>query len=121
MHLTEYPERDLTILDILPPGVSKGVALRSYAAAHSIQPAEIMAIGDNYNDLEMLEFAGNPVVVANGAPGMVQIARQKGWRITATNDDDGVAEVIESVLDASPVQSVAQLKQGPSVDRSPAY
>jgi hypothetical protein len=103
-HRTEYPLRDLSILDILPPGVSKGVALRSYAAAHAIQPSEIMAIGDNFNDLEMLELAGNPVAMAGSAPGLLVIAQDRGWQITASNDDDGVAQAIESVLEAIPVQ-----------------
>jgi len=106
LHRTEYPVRDLAILDILPPGCSKGVALRRLAHSRSIAPAEIMAIGDNFNDLEMLEFAGQPVVMANAAPGLVEIARRSGWQITSTNDEDGVALTLESVLSALGVQSV---------------
>ncbi|HTV06576.1 MAG TPA: HAD-IIB family hydrolase [Acidobacteriaceae bacterium] len=105
MHRTEYPGRDLSILDILPPGCSKGVAMQSLAQLRGIAPAEIMAIGDNFNDLEMLEFVGQPVVMANAAPGLVEIARDRGWQITVTNDDDGVALAIESVLDSLSVQS----------------
>lgn len=105
LHRTEYPGRDLTILDILPPGCSKGVALRRLADSRGIAPAEIMAIGDNFNDLEMLEYAGQPVVMANAAPGLIDIARGCGWQLTASNDDDGVARAIESVLDSLSVQS----------------
>lgn len=104
MHLTEYPERDLSILDILPPGASKGVALRRLAQSLHIAPEEIMAIGDNFNDLEMLQLAGQPVVMANGAPGMVDHARRHGWQITASNDEDGVAQAIESILEPATVQ-----------------
>jgi hydroxymethylpyrimidine pyrophosphatase-like HAD family hydrolase len=103
MHRTEYPVRDLTILDILPPGCSKGVALRRLAERQGIAREEIVAIGDNWNDLEMLVYAGNAVVMSNGAPDLVQHARQQGWEIAPGNDEDGVAQVIESVLTSSRV------------------
>jgi hypothetical protein len=104
-HRTEYPARDLSILDILPPGCSKGVALRRLAKSQNIAAAEIMAIGDNFNDLEMLELAGQPVVMANAAPDLVQIARSRGWHLAASNDEDGVARILESVVESMSVQS----------------
>ena len=102
LHRTEYPARDLTILDILPPGCSKGSALRRHAERQGIRREEILAIGDNWNDLEMLESAGRPVVMANGAPDLVVLARARGWEIAPANDVDGVAQVIEAVLANSP-------------------
>jgi hydroxymethylpyrimidine pyrophosphatase-like HAD family hydrolase len=105
MHRTEYPVRDLSILDILPPGCSKGVALRALAATRGIAREEIMAIGDNFNDLEMLNFAGHRVVMGNGAPDLLQLARERSWEIAATNDEDGVAQVLESILETAGVQS----------------
>jgi hydroxymethylpyrimidine pyrophosphatase-like HAD family hydrolase len=107
MHRTEYPSRDLTILDILPPGCSKGAALRRLARQRGLAPEEILAIGDNWNDLEMLEFAGRAVVVANGAPDLVELARARRWEIAPANDEDGVAQVIEGLL-ASPAASAAE-------------
>jgi len=104
LHRTEYPVKDLSILDILPQGCSKGIALKKVAAMQGISREEIMAIGDNFNDLEMLNFAGRPVVMANSAPGLVQIAQERGWEITATNDEDGVAQVMESVFATARVQ-----------------
>jgi len=98
MHRTEYPARDLTILDILPPGCSKGAALRRLAKLRGLSPEEIVAIGDNWNDLEMLEFAGRAIVVANGAPDFVDLARRRHWEIAPANDDDGVAQVVENLL-----------------------
>lgn len=98
LHRTEYPARDLTILDILPPGCSKGAALRRLAKVRGLSPEEIVAIGDNWNDLEMLEFAGRAVVVANGAPDFVDLARRRHWEIAPANDEDGVAQVLENVL-----------------------
>ena len=113
LHRTEYPLRDLAILDILPPGCSKGVALRRLADSRGIAPSEIMAIGDNFNDLEMLEFASQPVVMANAAPEFVQIAHKRGWQVAPGNDQDGVAQILESVVESSGVQSVA----GPETSR----
>lgn len=104
LHRTEYAAKDLCILDILPPGCSKGVALANLASARGIRRDEIMAIGDNLNDLEMLKFAGRPVAMANSAPGLLEIARQCGWEIAASNDQDGVAQKVESVLQSGDVQ-----------------
>ncbi len=98
MHQTQYPKRNLSILDILPPGWSKGVALRRLANRLGLQKEEIMAIGDNFNDLEMLEFAGNPVLMANASPELLAIGKQRGWRIAPANDDDGVAAILEETL-----------------------
>jgi hypothetical protein len=53
-----------------------------------------MAIGDNFNDLEMLEFAGLPVVMGNHIDGL----RRLGWAITAACDDSGVARAIEKYV-----------------------
>ena len=72
LHRTEYPERDLSILDILPGGCSKGVALAALAESRGIAVGEVMAIGDNWNDLSMLEWAGVPVMMGN--------ARRSYWR-----------------------------------------
>lgn len=98
VHRTEYPLRDLTILDILPPGCSKGTALQRLAQRRRLARESILAIGDNWNDLEMLEFAGRAAVMANAAPDLLQLARRHGWPVAPTNDDDGVAQVVESVL-----------------------
>jgi len=64
---TEYPSRDLCIMDVLNRDCSKGHAVRRWAEHRGLQSAEVMAIGDNYNDVEMLEFAGLPVVMGNAA------------------------------------------------------
>lgn len=98
VHRTEYPARDLTILDILPPGCSKGTALHRLAEQRGLDRQEILAIGDNWNDLEMLEYAGQPVVMVSGAPDLVDLARGRGWQLAPGNDDDGVASIVESVL-----------------------
>ncbi len=103
IHRTEYASRDLTILDILPPGCSKGSALQRLAQQRGVAVEEVMAIGDNWNDLEMLEFAGRAVVVANGAPDLVELARRRKWDIARASDQDGVAQTVENLLAQSGV------------------
>ncbi|MHB1021977.1 MAG: Cof-type HAD-IIB family hydrolase [Acidobacteriaceae bacterium] len=98
VHRTEYAQRDLSIVDILPAGCSKGRALLRLAAERGVDAAEIMAIGDNWNDLSMLETAGQAVVMANASPELQKMAADKGWAMTATNDEDGVAHAVEQAL-----------------------
>ena len=98
LNRTEYPERDLSVVDILPIGCAKGVAIARIAASAGIQTSQIMAIGDNWNDLSMLELAGHPVLMGNAPVDLLAQAARLGWTITAGHDADGVAEVIESVL-----------------------
>jgi Cof subfamily protein (haloacid dehalogenase superfamily) len=91
---TQYDHRNLCIVDILNRDCSKGHALERFAQSRGIAPQEIMAIGDNYNDIEMLRFAGHPFIMANAAPEL----KQNGWPVTLTNDESGVAAAIEQVL-----------------------
>ncbi len=91
---TQYDHRDLTIVDVLHAGCSKGHALGRWAAHRGIPRAEVMAIGDNYNDIEMLTFAGHPVIMGNASDDL----KQSGWTITLHNDASGVAAAIEQVL-----------------------
>jgi HAD superfamily hydrolase (TIGR01484 family) len=98
MHRTEYAARNLSILDLLPPGCSKGAALDSLAQIRGLERDQIMAIGDNLNDLEMLEYAGRAVVMGNASAEIKELAKRRGWSVTASNDEDGVALVIEEAL-----------------------
>jgi Cof subfamily protein (haloacid dehalogenase superfamily) len=98
MHRTEYADRDLGILDLLPPHCSKGRALEDYARSLGLGAAEVMAIGDNFNDQAMLEFAGTAVVMANAGTEMQALAKQHGWAITLSNDEDGVAATLEPLI-----------------------
>jgi hypothetical protein len=91
---TQYDARDLCILDILNRDCSKGHALRRWAEHHGIPREQIMAIGDNYNDLEMLEFAGLPVIMGNASEEL----KQNGWKVTASNAENGVAAALQAIL-----------------------
>jgi hydroxymethylpyrimidine pyrophosphatase-like HAD family hydrolase len=95
---TEYPARDISILDILPPGISKAWALKRLAARLGIDRKEVMAIGDNWNDQAMLEWAGQAVVMANAAIELRTMAKLNGWKQAPSNDEDGVAVVIERAM-----------------------
>jgi hypothetical protein len=63
--LTEYPDRDLTLLDVMHPDVSKGAALQRVARALDIPMDQVAAAGDNFNDREMLAVAALPLVMGN--------------------------------------------------------
>lgn len=92
---TEYAEMDFTLLDIIHPSASKGAGVAAAASEFDILPGEIMAIGDNYNDLEMLLFAGTGVVMANAPLSLREI---RGLHPTASNKEDGVALAIERFI-----------------------
>jgi len=91
---TEYPERDLSMIDVLTAGCSKGHALERWAKNRGFRREEVMAIGDNHNDVEMLEFAGHPVIMGNACEEL----RGRGWRVTGGNHECGLAEAVESVV-----------------------
>jgi Cof subfamily protein (haloacid dehalogenase superfamily) len=89
--VTSYERKDFAMIDVIPAGCSKGSSLSEWAALRGISRQEILAIGDNHNDLEMLTFAGIPVVMGNSVPEL----KTFGWHETGTNDENGVALAIE--------------------------
>jgi Cof subfamily protein (haloacid dehalogenase superfamily) len=96
---TEYPVRDLSIVDVLNQGCSKGHALERWAKYRGMIREQVMAIGDNYNDIEMLAFAGLPVIMGNASEEL----RGRGWEVTLTNAENGVAAAVEKALSAARV------------------
>ena len=91
---TEYPNRDFAILDAIHADCSKGHALEHWSRRRGIERAEIMAIGDNYNDLEMLHFAGFAVVMGNADDTL----KAQGWPVTLDCDSSGVAHAIRQYV-----------------------
>lgn len=81
-------------LELMEPGVNKWNAVKAVAEVYGIKPEEIMCIGDSNNDLSMIENAGIGVAVANAKPAVRAAAKL----VTVSNDEDGVAQVIEQVL-----------------------
>ena len=96
--LTEYRARDFSLVDITAPGATKGRALAWRAAQLGIAREEVMAVGDNFNDLEMLEFAGVPVVMANAVDGL----KTRGWHVTGHQDAAGLAQAIRTLALGAP-------------------
>jgi Cof subfamily protein (haloacid dehalogenase superfamily) len=88
---TKYASKAFAMLDVLPPGCTKGAALAEWATLQGLARHEILAVGDNHNDLEMLSFAGIPVVMQNSVPEL----KSYGWHETHSNDESGVAAAIE--------------------------
>jgi Cof subfamily protein (haloacid dehalogenase superfamily) len=96
---TEYPGRDLSIVDVLNVDCSKGHALERWANHRGITREQVMAVGDNYNDIEMLAFAGHPFIMENAS----QELRGRGWTETRSNAENGVAAAVEHVLRGTPI------------------
>ncbi|HKT89334.1 MAG TPA: Cof-type HAD-IIB family hydrolase [Candidatus Sulfotelmatobacter sp.] len=96
---TEYPARDLLMIDVLNAGCSKGHALERWTKYRGFRRDEVMAVGDNHNDVEMLEFAGHPVIMGNACEEL----RGRGWRVTRGNDACGVAAAVELALGEIPL------------------
>jgi Cof subfamily protein (haloacid dehalogenase superfamily) len=92
---TIYPRLDFTLIDILPADASKGRGTEKLARLEGIMPDEVMSIGDNFNDLEMLEFAGTAVVMGNADPGLLE---REEFYTTVSNDECGVAAAIERFI-----------------------
>jgi Cof subfamily protein (haloacid dehalogenase superfamily) len=89
--MTEYVHRDFTLVDVTSPEATKGHALAWRAGQMGLTRDEVMAIGDNFNDLEMLEFAGTPVLMGNAVEGL----KNRGWQVTGHQNEAGVAQAIE--------------------------
>jgi hypothetical protein len=68
------------------------------AADRGVDPAEILAIGDNMNDAEMLAYAGRAVVMENSPAELREMAAANGWSVTASNEFDGAAQAILRML-----------------------
>ena len=94
---TVYPHLGVSLLDVLDPGVGKAEALAFLQARFRVTAAQTLAIGDNWNDHEMLSGAGLGLVMGNADPEMLAL----GLPVLPTNDEDGVALAIEQhVLEA---------------------
>ncbi|MFL6373325.1 MAG: Cof-type HAD-IIB family hydrolase [Pyrinomonadaceae bacterium] len=92
---TIYPRLDFTLIDILPHNASKGHGVSKLAELNDLSHDEIMVVGDNFNDIEMLELAGTPVVMGNADE---RLRHRDGFYTTLTNDEGGVAAAIERFI-----------------------
>ena len=81
-------------VELGPVGADKGAGLRWLCAHLQVDAADVLVFGDEINDLAMFTFAGRSVAVANAAPSV----RAAATEVTESNDNDGVAIVIETLL-----------------------
>ena len=88
--LTEYVHRDFSLVDVTAPNATKGHALAWRAEQLGLTRDQVMAVGDNFNDVDMLEYAGTPVLMANAVEGL----RRPGWHVAGHQDEGGLAEAI---------------------------
>ncbi|MDD5544475.1 MAG: Cof-type HAD-IIB family hydrolase [Acidobacteriia bacterium] len=97
---TEYLHRDVSIVDVLSPSSGKAVALDFLLQQSQWTHKNLMAVGDNHNDHDMLELATVAVVMGQSVEGL----KTAGRYVTASNDENGVAQAIERfVLDRKPL------------------
>lgn len=94
MSITAYPARDFALVDVNAPGATKGGALAHVAAHYGVAQAEVFAIGDNHNDVDMLQWAGTGVVMGNAEPELLAL----GLPVTAKNDEAGLAKAIRDFV-----------------------
>lgn len=92
--ITEYESRDFALVDVNGQGRTKGATLMEWARARGVERDAVMAIGDNFNDLDMLHAAGLPVVMGNA----VEPLKRHGWHVTSGNDEDGVAAALRQFV-----------------------
>jgi 5-amino-6-(5-phospho-D-ribitylamino)uracil phosphatase len=93
---TMYTRTDFALIDVLNPQASKGTGVAAAAAEAGIKREEVMAVGDNFNDLEMLDFAGTGVLMGNANERLLR--ERTGLHVTSSNDEDGVAAAIEKFI-----------------------
>jgi hypothetical protein len=89
--MTVYEKRDFGLVDVIAPGCSKGATLAEWVRRRGFQREDVMAMGDNLNDMEMLQYAGLPIVMGTSVPEL----KTMGWHETLSNDQCGVAAAIE--------------------------
>ena len=90
--ITEYEPRDFSLVDVNASNCSKGTTLARWATARGWTRDEVMAVGDNLNDVEMLDFAGTAVVMGNASDAV----KTRGYELTGTNDEGGLSTAIRS-------------------------
>ena len=83
-----------TLLEIMCKGVSKGDALKWICNNKGIDIKEVIAFGDNFNDIEMIEYAGIGVAMANAEEEL----KQKADYTTLSNEEDGVGRFLKNIF-----------------------
>jgi len=93
--ITEYEARDFALVDVNAAKCSKGTTLARWVEQRGLRRDQVMAVGDNLNDVEMLDFAGTAVVMGNATDAL----KARGYEITGTHDEGGLATAIRRHCD----------------------
>jgi Cof subfamily protein (haloacid dehalogenase superfamily) len=91
---THYPSRDFSLVDVNAAGATKGATLAAVAAHLGVAREEVFAIGDNHNDIDMLQWAGTAVVMGNAEPALLEL----GLPVTDTNERAGLAKALREYV-----------------------
>ena len=90
----DYFKSQPKLLEIVPPNVNKGETLKYLSESMGIDRDEVIAIGDEENDISMIMYAGMGVAMGNAKESVKQVANH----ITTTNNQNGVGEVIKKFI-----------------------
>src|SRR5687768_5482910 len=99
-HSLFVPAYDVEVLEVFDPAVNKWEGVKLVAARHGIAPEQIIAIGDDVNDLPMIEHAGLGVAMGNARPEVLAVAK----RVIGTNADEGLAQFLEELVETHAVE-----------------
>lgn len=89
-------------VEIFPAGISKADGCERLAAAHGLAPHEVMGVGNDFNDLDLLDWVGAPFVVANAPPALQQM-----YTVVASHEHSGFSDSVERWLASRPMRSGA--------------
>lgn len=92
-HLSIHRSKD-EYLEIMNPAATKAKAIQFMAQHLGINAKQVIAFGDNFNDLDMLQYAGLSIAMGNAPDAIKQVAKE----VTATNNEDGIALVLNRVF-----------------------
>ena len=108
VHQSLYvPAYGVEVLEVFDPAVNKWQGILHVARHHGIEPHEIVAVGDDVNDLPMLKNAGLGVAMGNAGP----VVRAAAGRVIGSNADDGLAEFLEELVADHAVRPLAEVDE----------
>jgi hydroxymethylpyrimidine pyrophosphatase-like HAD family hydrolase len=111
VHSLYVPAYDVEVLEIFDPAVNKWQGILHVARAHGIEPPEVIAIGDDVNDVAMLKHAGLGVAMGNARPEALAVADL----VIGSNEEEGLARFLEELVDRHLVEpAVARPASGPA-------
>jgi Cof subfamily protein (haloacid dehalogenase superfamily) len=116
MQAIRVPTANVDVLEIFDPAVNKWQGILHVARRHEIEPSQIIAIGDDLNDLAMISSAGLGVAMGNARPEVKEIADL----VIKANHEEGLAEFLEELVQRHIVEPEVQPTDGPIDDTEAA-